>query len=79
MSDGALIDAEHLALHAAAKPTAAVSTDLRSVERATIVQVLRDCRGNKARAAKRLGLTRTQLYGRLRKYGLEEEPHPAVA
>jgi len=26
---------------------------------------------NKSRAAKRLGLTRTQLYGRLRKYGLD--------
>jgi DNA-binding NtrC family response regulator len=37
------------------------------------------CRGNKARAARRLGLTRTQLYGRLRKYGLEEEPITAVA
>mgnify|MGYP003694339843 CR=1 FL=1 len=55
------------------------TTNLRTVERETIVQVLRECRGNKARAAKRLGLTRTQLYGRLRKYGLEEEPISAVA
>ncbi len=79
LSDGGLIGAAHLPLHATAKPTAAVTTDLRSVERATIVQVLRECRGNKARAAKRLGLTRTQLYGRLRKYGLEEEHIAAVA
>jgi transcriptional regulator with GAF, ATPase, and Fis domain len=51
-----------------------VSTDLRSVERETIAQVLRECRWNKARAARRLGLTRTQLYGRMRKFGLEEPP-----
>jgi transcriptional regulator of acetoin/glycerol metabolism len=33
--------------------------------------VLRQCRWNKAQAALRLGLTRTQLYVRIRKYGLE--------
>jgi transcriptional regulator of acetoin/glycerol metabolism len=31
--------------------------------------VMRETRGNKSEAARRLGLTRTQLYGRLRKYG----------
>jgi DNA-binding protein Fis len=31
---------------------------------------MRETGGNKSRAAKR-GLTRTQLYGRLRKYGLD--------
>jgi DNA-binding NtrC family response regulator len=80
LADGEAISAAHLPLHIAAKPPAgAPTTNLRTVERATIVQVLRECRGNKARAAKRLGLTRTQLYGRLRKYGLEEEPITAVA
>ena len=81
LSDGAPIGAAHLPLHGAAKSPAAASltTNLRTVERETIVQVLRECRGNKARAAKRLGLTRTQLYGRLRKYGLEEEHIAAVA
>jgi DNA-binding NtrC family response regulator len=32
---------------------------------------MRDSDGNKSRAASRLGLTRTQLYVRLRKYDLE--------
>jgi DNA-binding protein Fis len=32
---------------------------------------LRDAKHNKSKAAKLLGLTRTQLYVRLRKYGLE--------
>jgi transcriptional regulator of acetoin/glycerol metabolism len=53
------------------RPIAANSTDLSSIERETITQVLRECRWNKARAAKRLGLSRTQLYIRIRRYGLE--------
>jgi transcriptional regulator of acetoin/glycerol metabolism len=32
---------------------------------------MRETRGNKSKAARRLGLSRTQLYGRLRKYGLD--------
>jgi DNA-binding NtrC family response regulator len=55
------------------EPQAATAgtTDLNVVERQTIEQVMRKTRGNKSKAAKRLGLTRTQLYGRLRKYGLD--------
>ena len=67
-----LIRAEHLALEASGKPPGAVSTDLSTIERGTIAQVLGECRGNRTRAAKRLGLTRTQLYLRLQKYGLEQ-------
>ena len=48
------------------------STDLGTIERETIAQVLHECRWNRTRAAKRLGLTRTQLYLRLQKYGLEK-------
>lgn len=36
-----------------------------------IEQVLRECQGNKSKAARRLGLTRKQLYVRLRQYDLE--------
>ena len=65
---------EHLALEAPGQPAGAVSTDLGSIERETIAQVLRECRWNRTRAAKRLGLTRTQLYLRLQKHGLEKPP-----
>jgi transcriptional regulator with GAF, ATPase, and Fis domain len=41
------------------------------VERAMIEKVLLETRFNKSLAAKTLGLTRAQLYVRLRKYGLE--------
>jgi transcriptional regulator with PAS, ATPase and Fis domain len=69
--DASLIDAEHLALQPEAKPRGDVSSDLRSLERDTIMRVLQDCEWNKAQAAKRLGLTRTQLYGRMHKYGID--------
>jgi DNA-binding NtrC family response regulator len=74
--DGSLIGAEHLALRPAERPRGEGSSDLRSVEREIIVRVLEECRGNKARAAKRLGLTRTQLYSRIQKYGLEPQGTP---
>jgi transcriptional regulator with GAF, ATPase, and Fis domain len=41
------------------------------MERDTISKVLEACRWNKADAARRLGLFRTQLYVRLRRYSLE--------
>jgi transcriptional regulator with GAF, ATPase, and Fis domain len=72
LCEGGLIGVEHLALEATGTPRGAVSTDLGMIERDTIAQVLRECRWNRTRAAKRLGLTRTQLYLRLQKYGLEK-------
>ena len=45
--------------------------DLQSMERTMIEQALKDARFNKSKAAKQLGLTRTQLYVRLKRYGLE--------
>jgi transcriptional regulator of acetoin/glycerol metabolism len=41
------------------------------MERETILQVLRETRWNSTKAAARLGLSRMQLYGRMRKYRLE--------
>jgi DNA-binding NtrC family response regulator len=41
------------------------------MERAMIEQALQHARFNKSKAAKALGLTRHQLYIRMRKYGLE--------
>jgi transcriptional regulator with GAF, ATPase, and Fis domain len=45
--------------------------DLKSVERVMIEKALADARFNKSRAAKSLGLTRAQLYVRMRRHGLE--------
>jgi transcriptional regulator with GAF, ATPase, and Fis domain len=75
ISEGGLIDVNHLALDTSAAPTNpnATATDLNIVERETIQRAVRECRGNKSRAAKRLGLSRTQLYVRLRKYGIDAD------
>lgn len=49
------------------------STHLGTIERDLIEKVLRECGGNKSLAAKRLGLSRMQLYVRLRRYDLPSE------
>jgi transcriptional regulator with PAS, ATPase and Fis domain len=68
--EGPSIDAAHLSFAAAQDFPALSSTDLGVLERHVIAQTMRDVRGNKAQAARRLGISRTQLYIRLRKYGL---------
>jgi transcriptional regulator with GAF, ATPase, and Fis domain len=50
---------------------AETSGDLASMERAMIEQALQNARFNKSKAAAALGLTRAQLYVRMRRYGLE--------
>ena len=77
LSQGSPIAAEHLSLHSprAATPSASI-TDLRTLERHMIEQALLETRGNKSAAARRLGLTRMQLYGRLGKYDLD---HPELS
>jgi transcriptional regulator with GAF, ATPase, and Fis domain len=84
LCDGGLITAEHLALTPAPSPPAVAVRaieeqpipagrpgDLASMERAMIEQALQDARFNKSKAAAALGLTRAQLYVRMRRYGLE--------
>jgi DNA-binding NtrC family response regulator len=70
LCEGGLINSDHLSLRRVSAAPAAPN-DLNAVERETIERVMRDTGGNKAKAARRLGLSRTQLYVRLRKYDLE--------
>jgi DNA-binding NtrC family response regulator len=56
---------------AAVQTPASPSNNLTVVERETIARVLQETFYNKSIAANRLGLSRTQLYTRMRKYGLE--------
>jgi len=74
LADGGLIHAEHLGLQKAISPSTDGSTDVSTLEREAIAKVLRETRWNKSQAAKRLGLSRKQLYFRMRKYGLEDPP-----
>jgi two-component system response regulator AtoC len=62
---------------AVAREPAAAPSDLKSMERSLIAKALSDAHFNKSEAAKALGLTRAQLYVRLRKYGLENPSREA--
>ncbi len=50
---------------------AAAAGNLETIERTVIARELEKARYNKSKAAKALGLTRAQLYVRMRRYGLE--------
>jgi transcriptional regulator with PAS, ATPase and Fis domain len=64
------IEAEHLSLAVLPRLPSLTNTDLRVLERQAIEQALREAGGNKAKAAQKLGISRTQLYSRLRKHEL---------
>jgi DNA-binding NtrC family response regulator len=49
------------------RPPAGAGAD----ERARLAEALRECAGNRAAAARRLGMSRTTLWKKLRQYGLE--------
>ena len=74
MCDGPFIDAEHLCLRARKDVSLSSITDLETLEKKAIERAMRDTDGNKARAAKQLGISRMQLYTRLRKFGFENTP-----
>ncbi|HVS16492.1 MAG TPA: sigma 54-interacting transcriptional regulator [Thermoanaerobaculia bacterium] len=86
LCDGGLIAREHLpaaigrpepargiaggGLLDAAAPLPSGGVDLESVERDLVHKALEQAAGNRSRAARLLGITRSQLYTRLDKYGL---------
>jgi transcriptional regulator with PAS, ATPase and Fis domain len=70
LSDEGVIERRHVALHTKTAP-ASSPHDLGTMERQTIETVLRQTDGNKSKTARQLGLTRTQLYVRIRRYGLD--------
>jgi len=74
--EGGPITAEHLSLRGPGIAAPPRRANLPDVERRAIEQALHETAWNKSRAARRLGITRTQLYGRLRKYGLESARTP---
>ena len=54
-----------------ASPARNDSTDLDVLEQRAIERVMQETGGNKVHASRRLGISRMQLYTRLRKYGLQ--------
>ena len=70
LSDDGVIEPCDLTLHVE-MPTSPRPHDLPTMERQQIEDVLRRTDWNKSKAARLLGLTRTQLYVRLRRHGIE--------
>ncbi|MBW2334980.1 MAG: hypothetical protein JRF06_07805 [Deltaproteobacteria bacterium] len=50
--------------------THAEIASLKDTEKSLILKVLQETEGNKYQAAKRLDITRSTLYGKLRKHGI---------
>ena len=71
LCDAGEIHARDLSL-GPSSPQAVDSSDLEVMERQAIDRVMREVHGNKARASRQLGISRMQLYTRLRKHGLEQ-------
>ena len=81
LSEGGLVQAEHLPIAVAQNGAARVASaaavelppgglDLDELEKTLVAQALERAKNNRSRAAKLLGLTRAQLYTRLERYGL---------
>lgn len=71
LCDGGLITAEHLpAQRLGNERGAGTGGRLEDVERHLVESALKESRNNKALAARRLGITRSQLYSRIQRYGI---------
>ena len=70
---GDIVLVEHLPLHLTGQPTGHLPLALGRDERERIIAALRRAKGNRAEAARLLGIGRTTLYRRLRDYALDED------
>jgi Nif-specific regulatory protein len=81
VSDGGLLTAAQLGITPRTPPAPPTADDhgpathqsLAGWERQIVVDALKTARGNKSRAARVLGLTRSQLYTRLKRFGLDTD------
>jgi DNA-binding NtrC family response regulator len=79
LSEGGLLTAAQFGIlsrreHSAAVPHAPEPPSSQSLpewEKRLVIDVLNKTKGNKSEAAKILGITRSQLYTRLKRFGLE--------
>ncbi|MGR3219331.1 MAG: sigma-54-dependent transcriptional regulator [Candidatus Anammoxibacter sp.] len=55
-----------------ANDDAASTLSLKETERNLIERTLKACKGNKSKAAKKLGISRTRIYKKIDRYGLKE-------
>jgi DNA-binding NtrC family response regulator len=84
LADGGLLTAAHFGLAGGSHPRReetrgrpsepSAPEALVDLERRAILAALKRTKGNKTRAAALLGITRTQLHTRVKRYGLAPEP-----
>jgi transcriptional regulator with AAA-type ATPase domain len=76
LADGPILEPRHLIFFKPRKRAPTIDSlplagrSLESIERAAIVQTLRQCDGNKTKAARALGIAPSTLYEKIKKYGL---------
>jgi two-component system response regulator HydG len=61
------------------RPLIPAHLSLEEIEKLAIVQALRLTGGNKSEAAERLGIHRTSIYDKMRRYGIEWNPRAEAA
>jgi len=75
MAEDKVIDEADLAITVEKAPEEAAAANnltlMEAMERNTIVQMLKETRGNKLETAKRLGIGRQTLYNKIKNYGIE--------
>src|SRR5262245_19536735 len=69
--DGPVVDAGHLRLQGRTGAPPPSTTNLDTLEKHAIERAMQDTDGNKVKAARQLGISRMQLYTRLRKFGFD--------
>jgi PAS domain S-box-containing protein len=72
LAQGDVIRRRHLPRFLRESPSTSVSTSLAENERHLILRVLQESNWNKHDAAKRLKVSRSTLYSKIRRYGLEQ-------
>lgn len=74
MSEGKVIEVHDLTVHSDVGPANMDNGNLtlmEAMERNTIIQILKETRGNKLETAKRLGIGRQTLYNKIKTYAIE--------
>lgn len=72
LAQGQLIDRQHLPIFLRQAPQDIPSTTLADNERRLVLQVLHECSWNKHETARRLKVSRSTLYSKMRRYGLKQ-------
>ncbi len=72
MSEGDRLLSADFALKPVPGPNKDADLNVRHLEKDTIRQAIRQCNGNLTRAARELGFSRSTLYRKMKKYGIQE-------